>query len=650
MSGPSTELKKNYASPEIIQALYDEDVESALRLFQEQPALVNAIILPEHDPSSEKISEEQPLLYYAATIGCRRRHASLVAQITYNVTYPEPRKPASADSIAITTAMVDLDANFSRMSLQPRTYERDEWQHGCLASITEIQDSPEILELLIRAGATANYTDLRNPRSDGLASAIRNNAPKSFNFLLDSKINNGTLDDEGVADVLFAIVGQGSLTFWDFMTARGLIPLKDAVVSPRWKRYIYGQADGPDVKHLDLLLAHATLEQHRERTHPSPEQGSLVIRLATLGGNPDAAGAAGMTCLACACVWAAGEVIEALASKADMNTTVPLFETPLGYCWVWERLVLHDEPGSYLHVASFLGNSSAVKCFVQNGAKLTLTENGRTPLHWLALTGPTDESLDPREWKFKCFDESYAESYRRVISTLMDAGLDIDMPDKYGKTALHYACQANTGELIPILLQLGASTKLYDHNGRLAVHYLGQRFSDRDWSPNDDEGHYLDSFTPTVVQSFTMDQLNTGDREGSTLLMHAVKAYNLGTVNWLIRLGVDVMRRDNRGRTCLHYAMIRPNPVYITENPDYVRFKWKAADKILETMQQLLISRGVDVATVDNEGKTAADIYDEEQLWILPARKAKEVEFAKQREEARRRGYGRGWTPRPNRT
>ncbi|CEJ89159.1 hypothetical protein VHEMI05019 [[Torrubiella] hemipterigena] len=252
MSGPPTELKKRYASPEIIQALYDQDVESAVRLFKEQPALVNAIILPEHDPSSKKIDEEQPLLYYAATIGCRRQHPSLVAQIIPNVTYPEPRKPASADSIAITTAMVDLDANFSRMLLQTRTYERDEWQHRCLASITEIQDSPEILELLMRAGATSNYTDIRNPWSDDLASAIRNNAPKSFIFLLDLKINNGALDDDGIADVLFDIVAQGSLTFWDFMTARGLIPLKDAMVSPRWKGYMYGQVDGPGLKHLDL--------------------------------------------------------------------------------------------------------------------------------------------------------------------------------------------------------------------------------------------------------------------------------------------------------------------------------------------------------------------------------------------------------------
>lgn len=543
--------------------------------------------MPEHDPTSKKIDEEQPLLYYAATIGCRRQHASLVAQIINNPPYPEPQKPASAESIAITTAMVDLDANFSRMVLQPKTYESDEWQHRCLASITEIQDSPEILELLMRAGATPNYTDIKNLWFDDLASAIDNNAPKSFIFLLDLKINNGTLDDDGVANILSAIVARGSLTFWDFMTARGLIALKDAVVTPRWNEYIYNQADGPGIKYLDLLLARATYLQHlnRDERQPSPERGSLVIRLATLGGNPDVAGIDGMTRLAWACVWAAGEVIEALVRNADMKTMVAVLETWSGYCWRSE-MALSDEPGSYLHVAAFYGNSSAVKCLVQNGAKLTLTKNGRTPLHWLALRGKTEESLAHLDREFKCFDEPYAESYRRVISALMDAGLDIDMPDTYGKTALHYACEVKMGELIPILLQLGASRNLHDRNGCLAVHCLGRRFSKSDWFPYDDDGHYLDSFTPTALQLFTMEQLNTGDKEGRTLLMHAVKSYNLGRVNWLIRLGVDVLRQDNSGRTCLHYAMVRPINLHTAGSSYNVPCRWEIADKILETMQQ----------------------------------------------------------------
>ncbi|CEJ95073.1 hypothetical protein VHEMI10576 [[Torrubiella] hemipterigena] len=131
------QIKQTFASPEIIQAIYSQDVDTVVRLLKEQPGLENTFVLSkqiehqwEKQPASddvymaqEMMLDEQPLLYYAATI--ERLQAKYKADLRAGADgYVKklPPGPATVTSIAIVEAMVDAGATFSQVALQSELF------------------------------------------------------------------------------------------------------------------------------------------------------------------------------------------------------------------------------------------------------------------------------------------------------------------------------------------------------------------------------------------------------------------------------------------------------------------------------------------------------------------------------------------------
>ena len=62
-----------------------------------------------------------------------------------------------------------------------------------------------------------------------------------------------------------------------------------------------------------------------------------------------------------------------------------------------------------------------------------------------------------------------------TVRSLLDAGADINIRDKYGRTALYWACHYNRTNIVPLLLDAGADINITNNNGYTALQYATRR-------------------------------------------------------------------------------------------------------------------------------------------------------------------------------
>ena len=57
------------------------------------------------------------------------------------------------------------------------------------------------------------------------------------------------------------------------------------------------------------------------------------------------------------------------------------------------------------------------------------------------------------------------------IAALLDAGADVNIRNRHGKTPLHYAARFGTPDMIAALLEAGASGSVKDNDGETPFYY-----------------------------------------------------------------------------------------------------------------------------------------------------------------------------------
>ncbi len=186
-----------------------------------------------------------------------------------------------------------------------------------------------------------------------------------------------------------------------------------------------------------------------------------------------------------------------------------------------------DESGSTpLHIAAAQGNTMMVRLLMAQGASpADLTDNGRTPLdialfaghHHLRNVFPLGTAtVDLADFDYtgtivdlrRAVLNAESETVKRF---LLIPGTNLDLPDKFGMTLLHYAADLGNTDIARNLISAQANVNFINPNSG--------------WTP----------------------------------LFHAVNGDYDDAAKLLMMAGADVNIQDSRGWTALHIALFRGN-------------------------------------------------------------------------------------------
>lgn len=239
----------------------------------------------------------------------------------------------------------------------------------------------------------------------------------------------------------------------------------------------------------------------------------------------------------------------------------------------------------------------ALCSLIAQGLDASLADDkGQTPFLLLCST-PRDEFSD------------HSTSDTEVIKCLLDADeLGVMTRDFQGRTALSWAAETSTLDVVKLLVTKGADTSLANHDGIPPLFYASRAgrtdivefllsvdhgcLAARDVRGRTVLSWAAERSTLDVVKLLVAKGVDTslGDHEGVPPLFYACSSWkNKKVLEYLLSLdGVDLATRDSKGRTVLAWT---------------IESKWATLDTV-----KLLVSKGADMSIPDNDGRTPLDI------------------------------------------
>ena len=261
-----------------------------------------------------------------------------------------------------------------------------------------------------------------------------------------------------------------------------------------------------------------------------------------------------------------------------------------------------DENGrSPLHKASTSGALDVVKMLVKAGADVRVTDNdgdtrddeGETCLTLAAANGHTEtvrylvslEDVDVNhsgEDGFTALHWAGQQNSPEVVQVLIDAGADIETKDEKGRSPLHKACTSGALDVVKMLVEAGANVCVTDYVGETCllvaagnghtetVRYLVS-LKDVDVNHSGDNGftalHWAGQGNYPEVVQLLIDagaDIETKDDEGCSPLLREGRSPlhvsscsgKLAVMKVLVKAGADVCVTDNQGNTCLTLAAV----------------------------------------------------------------------------------------------
>ena len=181
-----------------------------------------------------------------------------------------------------------------------------------------------------------------------------------------------------------------------------------------------------------------------------------------------------------------------------------------------------------LMIAAHCKNLNAVEFLLKHGAIVDVQDKrNKSSLHYgvegALLSGDTS------------FD---------VVSCLLNHGADINAPMNGKYTALMMACRSQHVRLVKFLLQQGANVQVKDKDGKTALHFACElTFT---WKPASCD--LLNCLTENGAD------INALRKDNVTPLMVASINGNVDQITFLIKRGANVHLQDKKGDTALHHA------------------------------------------------------------------------------------------------
>lgn len=146
-----------------------------------------------------------------------------------------------------------------------------------------------------------------------------------------------------------------------------------------------------------------------------------------------------------------------VASKNALQTIIDFLEE------AGSEVSAHQIPGVLHQACKSLAHDTVKKLIALGSDVRALDNQGCTPLGVLAKSSKFSYA-DPQK------TEEARRSYEAIVDTLIDAGADINAPDKKGNTPLHHAVSVASPIMVGVLLRLGAHPDALNQKGQAPSH------------------------------------------------------------------------------------------------------------------------------------------------------------------------------------
>ncbi|XP_065346539.1 uncharacterized protein LOC135943802 [Cloeon dipterum] len=372
--------------------------------------------------------------------------------------------------------------------------------------------NPQIVKILIENGAKVHLTD--NNKQTALHQAFKNNkVTEVVHKLLEYGADVNSQDEEGYSALHLAARSKENPENVKLLLEKGA---KVHLESIKKRTALHYAAENHEV--IDDLQK---LLEYGVDVNLQDEEGFTALHLAARSNrNP--------------------QIVKILIEKgAKVNLTDNKKRTALHHAFknnkvteVVQKLIENgadvnsqDEEGfTALHLAvRSKENPEIVKILLEKGAEVNLTDNKkRSVLH-------------------HAFEHLGLMVDTEGIQKLLEYGVDVDLQDEEGFTALHLAARSNKNpEVVKILLEKGAQVHLTDNKKRTALHHA-----------------FKNSEVTEVVQKLLEygADVNSQDEEGFTALhLAAWSNGNPEFVKILLEKSAKINELDNDKWTPLHFA------------------------------------------------------------------------------------------------
>lgn len=151
-----------------------------------------------------------------------------------------------------------------------------------------------------------------------------------------------------------------------------------------------------------------------------------------------------------------------------------------------------------------------------------------------------------------------------LIETLCIMGADLDWQDEFGWTVLNYAISFNNLDICKILLKAGLDPNIKDSDGATAIHYASKK-----------SGNIR---ILKLLIDFGAEVNIIDNKPGWTPLIYALHQNNIEGIKLLLKNGANLNIKYDFGYTSLHWAVL-----FYYRSPDMIKSLLEAgADPTIE--------------------------------------------------------------------
>ncbi|UXI15987.1 Sorting nexin-9 [Sarcoptes scabiei] len=187
-----------------------------------------------------------------------------------------------------------------------------------------------------------------------------------------------------------------------------------------------------------------------------------------------------------------------------------------------------------------------------------------------------------------------------IVERLIKAGADVNMKDKQGRTAAHWASFKGYHQILDCLLRAGIKADERDQDGKTALHLAAE--------------YGFKKALNTLIEH--KSDIFSTDSKGRTALMIASALGYLEVVAKLIEYGANVNSKDKKGNTALHLSVIGNHPrvaqLLIRNKADINAYNSRkqtplviAAELGNTEVAEVLIAHNADLFFTEKSGRTA---------------------------------------------